>query len=99
MKHHPLVSNLVVYGGLLVLIFMIFYLNIVLKKYFPVVRNKKMLWISAFTLPVVAIALLAFELLYFNLELSWIVLCLELILIYAYLAMSYMNFRKTIGRT
>lgn len=98
-KHHPLTADFLIYGGLLVLIFMIFYLNVVLKKYFPVVRNKKLVWVFAFILPIAAISLLAMELLYFNLSLSWPVLLLEMILVYAYLAMSYRNFRKTIGRT
>ena len=71
----------------------------VLKKYFPVVRNKTLLWGITFSIPIVAIITLSIEIIYFHLHMSWLFIFIEVLLIYGYLLMNYMNYRKFTKQT
>lgn len=93
---YPLISDMIVYFGLLVLIFIVIYLTTIVREYFPFVRKKKLLWIIAFSIPLFAVLTLLLEIFLFKLELSITVLFIELLLIYAYLLISYVHFKKTI---
>ncbi len=93
-SQYPSMPQLILYGTLILLVSMGLYLNKLIKKYFPFVRNKKMLWTIAFTIPVLAIITLAIEVIYFNLDLSFNIIFIEMILIYSYLFISYKNFKK-----
>lgn len=97
-ESNPIISGFVLYAGLFSLIFMVLYLTSVVKKYFPIVRNAARLWFIAFTIPIIAIIALAIELLIFDLTLSWLAIFLEVTLIYGYIGLSYLNFKKTTRR-
>ena len=91
---YPLMPAIILYSTLIILVSMVLYLNKLIKKYFPFVRNKRTLWTLAFTLPLVAITTLAIEVIYFNLDLSLSVILIEIALIYTYIFISYKNFKK-----
>jgi len=96
---HPLLLARVqdswnVYLGLFFLLGTVLYLNQVIKRYFPIVRNKTALWIFAFSLPAVSVLTLLVEVVYFDLTLSWLAIMIEMIIIYGYLALSFYNLRK-----
>ncbi len=93
-SQYPSSLQLVSYGILVLLVSMVLYLNRLIKRYFPFVRNKKMLWTIAFTIPVVAILTLAIEVIYFELDLSMNIIFIEILLIYSYLFVNYKNFKK-----
>jgi len=93
-NQYPAISQVVLYGILILLVSMVLYLNHLIKKYFPFVRNKRMIWTIAFTIPLLAITTLAVEVLYFNLDLSLNIIFIEVALIYSYLFISYKNFKK-----
>lgn len=93
-EEHVFITDLIIYFGLSVLIFTVLYLTNIVQKYFPLVRQKKLIWIVSFSIPALATLVLFFELFYFQLELSWLVILIEIALIYGYLLMSYINFRK-----
>jgi len=93
-KLHPWLEKIVTYFGFLLLIVTVLYLTSAVKKYFPFVRYKKLLWAISFSIPLLAILLLFIELLYFDLEMSLLGILIEILFIYGYLVMSYINFRK-----
>ncbi len=93
-NQYPATPQLVLYGILILLVSMVLYLNHLIKKYFPFVRNKKMIWTIAFTIPLLAITTLAVEVIYFNLDLSLNIIFIEIALIYSYLFISYKNFKR-----
>lgn len=80
---------------LLLLFVSLFYLTSVMKKFFPMVRGKKRLWILAFSVPALALTVLFMEIIYFDLKLSWFAIFIEISMIYAYLARNFINFKKT----
>lgn len=91
---NPLQTNLVMYVSLFGLLAILVYLNNVLKNYFPMFRNKMPVWILTFTIPVISTATLAMEIIYFKLNLSWLVILTEILVIYVYLGITYRNFKK-----
>ncbi len=96
---YPLLSAVIVYFGLFSLIAIVIYLTTTVREYFPFVRKKKLLWIIAFSIPLFAVGALLLEIFLFKLELSLVVICIELFLVYAYLLISYLHFKKTIWQT
>lgn len=98
-ESYPVVSNVFIYFGLFFLIFIVLYLTSLIQKYFPFARRRKLPWILVFSLPLLATATLFVELFYFKLELSLLVICIEIIVIYAYIVMNYINFRKITRQT
>lgn len=92
-------TDLIIYFGLLCLIFTVLYLANIAQKYFPLVRQKKLIWIVSFSIPALATLVLFWELFYFQLELSWLAILIEISLIYGYLLMNYINFRKITRQT
>ena len=93
-KTHPWLSNVITYFGFLLLIATVLYLTSAVKKYFPFVRYKRLLWTISFSIPILATLLLFIELVYFDLEMSLFGILIEIFFIYGYLVMSYINFRK-----
>lgn len=91
---NPLQTNLVMYVSLFGLLAILVYLNNVLKNYFPMFRNKMPVWILTFTIPVISTATLAMEIIYFKLNLSWLVILTEILVIYVYLGITYRNFKR-----
>lgn len=93
-QDHAILSSYLLNIGILVLIFGILALSHLAKKYFPVVRNAKLIWLISSLIGIVAGVTLFIEITYFNLNLNWFALVLELSAIYVYLIMSYVNFRR-----
>jgi len=93
-KNSNVVFNAIVDSGLLVLFLCVFYLTNITKKFFPVVRNKKMFLAFSMGMPILASVLLLAELFYLDLQLSWVTLIIEIAMIYAYLGFSFVNFRR-----
>lgn len=98
-KKYPLISYLCLYLGFLSMFMLILILTSIIQKYFPMVRNKMLLWIIAFSVPLLAILILIIELFYFNLELNWLILLCELLLVYAYITINYLNYKKIMKKT
>lgn len=80
--------------ALMVLIMLVLYLSHMAKKYFPIVRNSGLIWFVSSLIGVLAAGTLFVELSYFDLQMNWFALILELSAIYVYLIMSYVNFMK-----
>jgi len=96
---HPIIADLLIYFGLITLITAVLFMRNLAQKYFPVMRQRKLLWIITFLIPVAATGVLFVETLYFNLRLSWIATLVEVCFIYAYLLISYVHYVKTMKRT
>lgn len=96
---YPIYEKALVYGSLFLLVFMVLYLSNFFRKYFPYIRQRNLLWIVSFSIPVIAGLTLAIELLYFKLQLNWFVLLVETGLIYIYLLISFLSFRKSMPKT
>lgn len=98
-NNYPKLATIMLYGGFCLIFFAIFYLANIVKKYFPIVRNKKLLWVGVFSLPILAIGMLAVEIFVFKLDLSWLVILVEILAIYGYLGLNYSSFKKSIPKT
>ncbi len=96
-KNSPVVFNAILDAGLLGLFLCVFYLTDITKKFFPIVRNKKMFLAFSLGMPILASILVLLELFYFDLQLSWTTLMIEIVMIYAYLGFSFVNFKKYIN--
>ncbi|MBI2634573.1 bifunctional (p)ppGpp synthetase/guanosine-3',5'-bis(diphosphate) 3'-pyrophosphohydrolase [Candidatus Peregrinibacteria bacterium] len=94
---HPLIHSTLIYVFFLLLFMIFFYMMNLLKKYFPMIRNKKLVWASIFFVPIGAIFVLGMEMIYFDLNLNWIVLATEIFVVYMYLYFNYRNFRRSIN--
>ncbi len=86
------------YGSLFVLIFAVLYLTSVFRKYFPYARKGKRLWIVSFFIPVLATFTLAVEIWYFDVHLNWIIILLQILLVYLFISLSFLNFRKAMKK-
>lgn len=98
-NNYPELAATMLYGGFCLIFFAIFYLANIVKKYFPIVRNKRLLWVGVFSLPILAIGMLAVEIFIFKLNLSWLVILVEMLAIYGYLGLNYGSFKKSIPKT
>lgn len=98
-ESHPVLFDFFIAVGLLSLLTSVMYLTKTVKKYFPIVRKKSFLWVFAFCIPLIALVILILELAYFGLKMSWPVLASELVIIYAYLTISYRNYKKSKQKT
>lgn len=68
----------------------------VAKKYFPYIRKKMLLWGITFSIPILSLVTLLIEIFYFDLQLNWVSLLIELAMIYTYLGISFFQFKKKI---
>ncbi len=91
---NPGKTNFLIYCLLFGLLSILIYLNNILKRYFPMFRNKLPLWAFTFAVPLISTASLAMEIIFSKLNLSWFVLFGEMLVIYVYLGISYRNLRK-----
>ncbi|PIR55210.1 (p)ppGpp synthetase [Candidatus Peregrinibacteria bacterium CG10_big_fil_rev_8_21_14_0_10_36_19] len=89
-----IISEWILNSTLLLLFLSIFYLTTLVRKYFPIIRNKKRLWLIIFSIPSLAMTVLFMEMFYFELQLSWFTVLVEVALIYAYLTRNFMSFSK-----
>lgn len=99
LENHVLTTSILIYGSLLLLLIAMIYISHMVKKYLPIGRNKKITWIIAFTIPIFAISVLALEVLIFKVDLSWSIILSEIFLLYMYLSLSYLSFRKSMEKT
>ncbi len=95
MLGHPWITDFLIYLGLFLMIVAVLLVRNLAQKYFPFMRNRRLLWMISFILPVVASTVLFFEMIYFDLKLNWITTLIEVVFVYAYLLMNYIHFRKT----
>lgn len=86
---HPELLSLSVYLGIFLLFAVMVYLVRMVTKFFPILRRQKRFWIAAFTLPLMIYIVLWFEVMYFGLKLNWIVVSMEILLVYLYLGFSF----------
>lgn len=99
LENHVLTTNILIYGSLLLLLIAMIYISHMVKKYLPIGRNKKITWIIAFIIPIFAISVLALEVFTFKVDLSWSIILSEIFLLYIYLSLSYLSFRKSMEKT
>lgn len=92
-------GQFIAYGSLFVLIFAVLYLTSVFRKYFPYVRKGKRLWIVSFLIPLLAMFTLAVEIWYFDVRLNWLIIFLQILLVYLFISVSFFNFRKAMKKT
>ncbi len=93
-EQYPVLTNYLVHLGLIsVFGALLFYVKLV-DKFFPIMRNKRELWFTIFALPIVTTIMLAMEVFYFKLSLSWPILFMEMLFIYLYLVLNYTNFTR-----
>jgi GTP diphosphokinase / guanosine-3',5'-bis(diphosphate) 3'-diphosphatase len=91
---YPRLVNLFIYGGLTGLLLFVLVWGHVMKRYFPLSRNRRLLWLASFIVPVISVITLGIELIIFDLHLSWMALTIESLMIYGYLGMSYYTYKK-----
>lgn len=89
-----IIAYFMLFLGIFALMFMLFYLNWILKKYFPVVRNKNLPWIIAFLIINLAVLAVFFELRYFNFDFAEIFSAIILVGAYIYFGINYFKYRK-----
>jgi len=96
----PILANNTFYAtlainiSLFVLMFMVLYSARTMKKFFPVMRRKLVTWIVSFSIPALAFLFLSIEIFYFDLQLNWTTVIIEIAMVYAYLGFSFLNFKK-----
>lgn len=91
---HELIADILMFVGLATLVIVLLFLNSIVKRYFPLARNKKNLWIISSTVLTMAVITLFLELASFEYHLNPLfTLCLALLVV-VYLAVSYLHFRK-----
>lgn len=88
-----LTHNLVYFGLILMFAAVLSYLKLV-SKFFPLLLNKKRVWLTVFMLPVVATLMLALEIIYYELALSWPIILLEMLFVYIYIWFNYASYQK-----
>lgn len=91
-------GQIVSYGSLFVLVFAVLYLTGIFRKYFPYARKGKRLWIVSFFIPLFATFTLAVEIWYFDVHLNWGIILIQVLLVYLFLFISFLNFRKTMKK-
>lgn len=91
----PMEVNFIMTLGLFGLFLLMVYLTGIVRKYFPIIRNKKRFWILSFLVPVIAVATLGLEVFLAKLQLSWTMVFLETMIIYTYLGMSFLSYKKS----
>lgn len=96
---HPSIADALIYLMLLLLVVAVLFMLNLTRKYFPVMRKRKLLWIATFLIPVAATGVLFVETIYFDLQLSWITAFAEIGFIYAYLLINYFHYVKTMKQT
>ncbi len=94
MERQSYFVDVMAYFGIFSFFMMIIFITSLLKNNVPYVRNKRYLWILAFGVPVLGIMTLVAELYYFGIQRSWLVIIIEVILIYFYLVKSFWEIKK-----
>ena len=82
------------YAAIFLLVFLILYLTKIIKINFPLIRDKRLLWFTSFTVSTIAVVVLAIELIYLDLQLSRLVIMAGIVLMYFNLGLNYYNSRK-----
>ncbi len=92
-------SSALIYLSFLILLILLYWLQSILSRYFPLFRAKvqKVGWIVAFIIPVLGMTTLALEMISFDFQLSWSIFLIEVFMVYSYLLMSYRNYRKSMA--
>lgn len=94
-QNFPILDSYVVNISLLLLLGMVLYLTKMARKFFPLVRNPMLYMIISSSLGILAFGTLLVEIFYFDLQLSWLAILIEIALLYGYLGFHYNNFKRT----
>ncbi len=94
-KQYSLISNIIIYST-----FIFLFLTLILwikmgSKYFPIFRNKKIISVVIFIIPLLTLGILFLEYFYLNLALNWQIVFAEILIIYSYIAIIYFNYVRT----
>ena len=95
-KFDRAIANFIAYSALFMLFMMVMLITKIMRRYIPYIRNRKLLWGFAFGVPVLAVASLMIDLLYFDFNLNWVALLVEIFIVYLYLAISFYNLKKNL---
>jgi len=76
------------------LFILVLYLSHLMKTYFPLIRSRRLFWGVTFALPAIALVSLLGEIFVYNLKLSWVSILIEGFMVYAYLGISFRNFKR-----
>jgi hypothetical protein len=88
-------SDLILYSGLFSLFIMVICLTIIIKNHIPYIRNRKPFWMAVFGIPILGVAFLFLEVSYLGITKNWIIILLELIILYFYLIKSFWEIKKS----
>lgn len=95
-KHatNELFVDTVIFVGLAVIVAMLLFLYSIVKRYFPLARNKRDLWAFSSTVAITAVVFIFFELEFLEYHLSKPVSLIIGIFVFAYFAYSYLKINK-----
>lgn len=80
--------------GLSSLVLIILYLTSLIKRYFPLARDRMLIWITSFVAPLIAIAVLFAELSSWNNHLRTTFTIIALVLVSIFLGINYLSYKK-----
>lgn len=90
--------NFVLYGGIIMLFFLVYYLKKITKKSFPELRNTgKTLWMLTFLISNFALIMVIAEIYFFKLYFNWFLVLGLMLFVYAYLASEYLEYKRESG--
>jgi len=95
-QNHKIIFNALIYSAFFGLLFSVIFLTSVLKKYFPLIRNKNYLWFTSFTLLTIAGLSLYYELSNKGFNMNNFYLLIGVLGVYTYLIIDYIRFRQSI---
>lgn len=97
-SHETLIEtpiNFILYGGIIMLFFLVFHLKKITKKSFPGLRDTgKILWLFTFLIGNFALITIIAEIYFFELYFNWFLVFGLMLFIYAYLASEYIEYKQ-----
>lgn len=88
------ISDIVIFGGILMLFGLVFYLKNTARRSFPELAETKYFWGFLYLLNTLAFYVIFWELLSLKLHFNWIVAVIFIVAVYAWLTASYISFRR-----
>lgn len=96
---HHLLSDILLYGSLFLLFFMVLHLKNIMAKNFSL-QETKALWITTFVASTFALLTILFEIYFFHIQLNWIIVFSGILLMYTYLLVQFLKyFHRKKGQT
>jgi hypothetical protein len=94
-NHYRYFSEALLYVGLFMLLFTVVYLKKIIRKTFPTLRDGRLLWGLTFFTSTVAVLALSVELYIFEIYFNWIIMFVGILIMYGYLMIQYIDYKKT----